>query len=178
MTLPSFGTAICRSYYDKWRAMRAGTGIPALRDFLADPLPSLQPNMAILDVVDATTLRVRLFATRLADLAGIELTGANILDFAKQGRLVKQVRHAAQIVVTRPCGLLSVKQAASAAGRKVAIEMLALPLAPSAGGSPVIAAAIDVLETLERRDTVFGLLQYVSAEWVDIGHGVPAEALL
>jgi len=163
--------------FDAWRGLSPDAGVPSLRDFLTSPDPILQPHMTILDVVDAATLRVRLIGTRLVELAGADLTGSNLFDFVRDPAMAKQLRHASDVVVNQPCGLWSMKRAITMSGHQISIEMLSLPFRPFAGGAPIIAAAVDVTERLHLRDTVFGLVAYLGAEWIDLGHGVPKRQL-
>jgi hypothetical protein len=133
--------------------------------------------MIIIDVASADMLRVRLFATRLVDLAGIDLTGGNLFLFAKNAQMAAQLWHAAQAVTGHPCGLWSNKLAITSSGRQITVEMMSLPLLPFDGGAPVIACAVEVIEKVDFRERVFGLVRYVNASWVDVGQGVPAAAL-
>jgi hypothetical protein len=174
----AFKTACCRRFSEKWHSLRSGSELPLLRDFLDTPDPVLQPHVILLDAVDEETFRVRLFATRLTEFVGVNLTGTNLYEFFREPRLVKQVQSAVRAVIGQPCGILSTKRAVTSSGANLAVEMLSLPMRPSANGAPVIAAAIDIIERLEPKDNIFGLVQYLSAEWVDIGSGVPKTPLL
>ena len=177
MALPDFKSKACERYFALWQRLRPADGIPALSDLFDAADPNLQPQMAILDLVAPTVLRVRLFATRLVDYAGVDLTGTNLHSFARSEQFSAQVNVAATVVTSHTCGLLSRKVAATAAGRRVTIEMMSLPLRPFAGGPPAIGAAVEVLEQLDFQERVFGLERYEAAEWVDVGYGVPAAAI-
>jgi len=162
----------CRGIKDRWIALRSGK-IPSLQEFLSNPDPKLQPSTVLVDVVSPEMLRIRLFATELVKVAGIELTGANLLDFAGSSETAAELWKTTHLITDHPCGLWSHKLASTASGRHVTIEEVSFPVVPFSGGAPCLASGIALVKALEYRDTVFRLERYTDACWIDIGFGVP-----
>lgn len=171
--MPAFRTDHCRSFLAHWQSLRVGDALPTLKDYLGIPHPSLQPNVAIKDVVLPRLLRVRLFGTRLSDLVGVDLTGMNILDFAGSGAMADALWWYHHEVAAHPVGLATVKLAATASGRAISFEDVELPLTPFPGGPPCVACCLGFVETLDFKDPMFRFNDHLSARWIDIGWGVP-----
>lgn len=176
--MTTFRTEHCRSFLAHWQSLRRGDALPTLKDFLGTPHTELQPNVAIKDVMEPGFLRVRLFGTHLVDVAGMDLTGQNLIDFAGNDTMAKELWWYQCKVATHPVGLVSVKQAATASGRTISFEDVELPLTPFAGGPPCMACCFGFLEVIDYKDSMFKLLSHTTARWIDIGWGKPeAEAV-
>ena len=169
-------TSSSQRFLSHWQAIGRGE-VPHLRDYLGVLDTVLQPHMILLDLVAPDMIRFRLMANALAELIGIDLTGQNFCQFNTDPELSGQIWRAGCTVVATPCGLQSQKLGFTGAGRQVTIEMMSLPFRPFAGGPPAIGCSIEIVEKHDYRDRVCGLVGYRSAEWVDLGHGVPAERL-
>ncbi|MGE4062951.1 MAG: PAS domain-containing protein [Rhodospirillaceae bacterium] len=167
-------TDLCRAFLEHWQSLRTGNALPRLQDFLSQPHPQLQPNVALKDLVPPNLLRVRLFGTRLVDVVGVDLTGQNILDFAGNAEMAEALWWYHHTVATRPVGLASVKLAATASGRAISFEDIELPLEPFPGGPLCVACCLGFVETLDFKDPMLRFDDHLSVRWIDIGWGVPA----
>jgi hypothetical protein len=172
--MPLFRTDHCRQFLAHWQSLRVGEALPTLKDFLGKPLPILQPNVAIKDVIPPKTLRVRLFGTRLVDVVGVDLTGHNLIDFAGNPAMADALWWYHHTVAVHPVGLASVKLAATASGRSISFEDVELPLTPFPGGPLCVACCLGFVEVLDFKDPMFRFNDHASAHWIDIGWGVPA----
>jgi hypothetical protein len=169
----SLKTDFCRAFFEHWQSLRVDGAVPRLQDFLSKPHPTLQPNVAIKDVIPPKHLRVRLFGTRLVDVVGVDLTGMNIIDFAGNAAMADALWWYHHQVATHPVGLASVKLAGTASGRTISFEDVELPLSPFPGGPLCVACCLGFVETLDFKDPMLRFNDHLSARWIDIGWGVP-----
>lgn len=173
--MTTFRTDHCRSFLTHWQSLRVGDALPTLQDYLSRPHPVLQPNVAIKDVLEPGLLRVRLFGTHLVEVAGIDLTGQNLVDFAANDVMARELWWYQHKVAVHPAGLASVKLAATASGRSISFEDVELPLTPFAGGPPCLVCCLGFVEVIDYKDTMFKLLAHATTRWLDIGWGIPAK---
>lgn len=172
--VPAFRTETCRDFAAHWHAVRGDQQEPpTVKTFLAVLNTKTQPFSMIIDVPDEENLKVRLFAAGLAERAGIDVTNSNLHAFTASPVIAKNLATACMIVSRRRCGMLSVKRAISAKGRELTVESVSFPLLPDSDGPPAICTGIDVVERLSTQDTVFQIVSYVTADWLDLGFGVP-----
>ena len=163
----------CRKFADRWQSLRGGAGIPTLQTYLTNPDPTLQPNTILIDVISSSLLRVRLFATGLVSMGGIDLTGLNLLDFVHTPDTAAEMWKTTHLITKHPCALLSTKLASTASGRHVSIQEISFPVLPFSGGPPCLASGISLIKALDFEDTVFRVVSYTAARWIDVGYGVP-----
>lgn len=168
-----FRTELNRVFHRHWQSLRDGAALPTLKDFLALPQPQLQPHVVIKDVTDAG-IRVRLHGTRLVELAGVDLTGQDLLAYSDTPEMADDLRFFQHTIVGHPVGLTVQKHTVTASGRNVTFEELSLPMAPFPGGPPCVIGCVVLMEAVSTDDVVSHLLTYSSAHWIDIGSGVPA----
>ncbi len=169
-----FKTDACRDFAAHWRALRGNKAeCPTVRDFLGVLNPGTQPYSMIIDVPDAESLKVRLFAAGLAEKAGIDVTNSNLQVFTSTPVIARNLSKACMAVSRQRCGMWSIKRAVTAGGREVAVESVSFPLTPGPNGPPAICTGIDIVERLSTHDTLFKIVSYVSANWIDIGFGIP-----
>ncbi len=166
-------SSICRRFAHRWRGLRSDSGIPTLQTYLTNPDPTLQPNTILIDVISSSLLRVRLFATGLVSMGGIDLTGSNLLDFADSADTATEMWKTTHLITDHPCALLSTKLASTASGRHVSIQEISFPVLPFQGSPPCLVSGISLIKALDFRDTVFRVVSYTEARWIDIGYGIP-----
>jgi hypothetical protein len=173
----TYATDACRAFDAHWQRLRAGrTAVPSVRDFLDVLNTATQPYSMLIDVVDAETLKVRLFAAGLAEKAGLDVTNQNLHAFALTPQISRNLGLACMGVSRHPCGMGSTKRAITAAGREVTVEMVSFPLAPADGGVPAVCTAKDVVERLSIKEGAVKVVGYLTARWLDVGFGVPARS--
>jgi hypothetical protein len=169
-----FTTDLCGSFVAHWQSLRVGGALPRLQDFLSAPHPVLQPNVAIKDIIPPRVLRIRLFGTGLADVAGVDVTGRNVIDIAATETMAEQLWTLQDAAARHPVGLASTKLCATVSGRNIAVEDVELPLTPFPGGPPCLVCYVAQIETADYQHRTFKLLSYTTARWIDIGWGVPS----
>jgi hypothetical protein len=167
-------TELNLAFYEHWRSLRAGAALPLLKDFLSRPQPLLQPYVVIKDILPERGVRVRLHGTRLAELAGEDLTGQDLLAYADTPEMAEDLWFFQRGVVDHRVGLSVLKQTVTASGRDIRFEELSLPLAPFAGGPPCVVGCVVLMEEVGSTDTVSHMLTYSDAVWIDVGWGTPA----
>lgn len=172
-----FRTELNGIFYEHWQSLRTGPGLPWLKDFLARPQPLLQPHVVIKDILEHS-IRVRLHGTRLVDLAGEDLTGQDLLDYADTAKMADDLWFFQRSIVDHPVGLTALKHTVTASGRNVTFEKLSLPVLPFPDGPPCVIGCVVLTEAVSTNDTVTQLLTYSNANWIDIGWGTPAAAPL
>ena len=92
-------------FIQHWKSIAKSTTVPGLRDFLDFRPFKLQSEVAIVDVIGPTEMRFRLFGTGLSKLAGVDLTGADVLsNFHPAARA--EASRIAWVSVNRPCGYI------------------------------------------------------------------------
>lgn len=170
-----FRTDQCRAFLAHWQSLRVDGAIPTLRDFLSKPNPRLQPNVAIKDVIPPRLLRVRLFGTHLVEVAGVDVTGRDLMVFAANETMADELWRYQHTAATRKIGIATVKLAAAASGRTIWFEDIELPLTPFPGGPPCLVCCLGFVEVVDYKDTMFKLLSHANVRWIDIGWGVPQD---
>jgi len=170
----AFKTDHCRSFLAHWQSLRVAGALPTLQDYLRKPHATLQPNVAIKDVLAPGHLRVRLFGTHLVEVAGVDPTGQNFMIFAADDRMADALWRYQHRVATHPVGMASMKLAATASGRAVAFEDVELPLTPFPGGPPCLVCCLGFVELVDYKDKMVKLRKHTATRWLDIGWGVPA----
>ena len=148
--------------------------MPTLADFLDAPPFKLQSEVAIVDVVSSTELRFRLFGTGLSTMAGVDLTGTDVLsNFHPTARA--EASRIAWTGVSRPCGYLLRRGMRRGVIETTAVG-IGLPLLHESSGrvglvgfSSVLEKSVDVAESGESPFVkAFNLIR-----WIDIGAGTP-----
>lgn len=166
------------SFWDSWDAIRKYDGIPRLSDFLDRANPRLQPQVVIADVYSPDILRMRLFATKLVEISGVDLTGLDSLSvYANDIRkLAGSIVHGS---ANHPCGYLSNRYIRAKSGRVIRAPGICLPLLTDRSDRKTV-VNFTVLPEDSRNfasDDKIELIQGLEfLRWIDIGQGIPNRA--
>lgn len=169
-----FRTSVNRAFYAHWSALRVGASLPLLKDFLARPEPQVQPNVVIKDIAPDRKIRVRLHGTRLGELAGVDLTGQDLIEYSDTPEMAEDLWVFQRAIVDHPTGFMALKHTVTSSGRTMTFEDLSLPVTPFPGGLPCVIGCYALLEAAADNDVVSHMLTYSDAAWLDIGWGIPA----
>lgn len=169
-----FRTELNRAFHAHWQSLRVGDALPTLKDFLGRPQPHLQPHIVIKDILPTKNIRVRLHGTRLVELAGEDLTGQDLLDYADTPEMAEDLWCFQRSIVDHRVGLTVLKNTVTSSERDLTFEEVSLPVEGFPGGPPCVIGSVVLMEAINTNDTVSHLLAYSSANWIDLGWGVPA----
>ena len=172
----SFRSELNQVFFEHWRSLRKGNGLPLLKDFLAHPHPQLQPQIVIKDILPTKSIRVRLHGTRLVDLAGEDLTGRDLLEYADTPKMADELWGFQKTVADHPVGLSVLKNTVTSSDRRVTFEEVSLPAEPFPGGPPCVIGSVVLMEDIKETDVVSHLLAYSAPLWIDLGWGTPDQA--
>jgi len=162
------------AFLQHWKKIARTGLVPTLGHFLDAPPFKLQSEVAIVDVVSPTELRFRLFGTGLSTMAGVDLTGTDVLsNFHPTARA--EASRIAWSAVSTPCGYFLRRGMRRGVIETVAVG-IGLPLLHEASGriglvgfSSVLEKSVDIAES--------GESPFVKAvnliRWIDIGAGGP-----
>ena len=162
------------AFLQHWKKVARTGLVPTLADFLDAPPFKLQSVVAIVDVVSSTELRFRLFGTGLSTMAGVDLTGTDVLsNFHPTARA--EASRIAWTGVSRPCGYLLRRGMRRGVIETTAVG-IGLPLLHESSGRvglvgfrSVLEKSVDVAESGESPFVkAFNLIR-----WIDIGAGIP-----
>lgn len=161
-------------FIEHWRSTAKIGTVPSLCDFLDFRPFKLQSEVAIVDVIGPTEMRFRLFGTGLSQLAGKDLTGADVLTtFHPKARA--EASRIAWIAVNRPCGYILRREL-----RRGCIETTAvgvgLPLCHDRNGKICLVGFSSTSEkqtdfTLTDSDVFVTGVTHL--RWIDTGAGTP-----
>jgi hypothetical protein len=169
-----FRTELNRAFHAHWQSLRRGEALPTLKDFLSRPQPHLQPHIVIKDILPTKNIRVRLHGTRLVELAGEDLTGQDLLDYADTPDMAEDLWRFQCSIVEHRVGLTVLKNTVTSSCRDLVFEEVSLPVESFPGGPPCVIGSVVLMEAISTNDTVSHLLAYSDARWIDLGWGVPA----
>jgi hypothetical protein len=161
-------------FIEHWRSIPKTGAIPCLRAFLDFPPFRLQSEVAIVDVNGPEEMRFRLFGTGLSEIAGLDLTGTDVLsNFHKKAR--KDASRIAWIAVNRPCGYIIRRELRRGSVGTSAIGA-GLPLLHNQSGKIGLVGFSSTLEkkthfTLSDADVFVTDVKRI--QWIDIGAGTP-----
>jgi hypothetical protein len=159
-----------------WKSLPTGEGdLPSLRGILDRADPALQPHVALVDIVPPRSMPIRLFATAREHRFGQNLTGVDALELYPAA-LRERVWASGVAVVSRPCGLLTERTMTSARGASLQILSLSLPLAVPSGAPKCLTNFSATIGLVPDRHEIAEVYAIGPAHWLDLGHGVPAEA--
>jgi hypothetical protein len=163
------------SFWDCWNGLPKRDLVPRLSDYLDGASPHLQPSVVIADVYSPDILRMRLFATRLVEIAGMDLTGLDSLSV-----YARDIRKRAGTIVhesaNHPCGYLSIRYIRTYSGRMIRAPGICLPLLTDRPDSKTVVNFTSLPEDSKAlaRDDKIELVQGLElVRWIDIGHGLP-----
>lgn len=165
--------AAAESFLAHWRGLPMTGLMPHLRAYLDHPLPALQPDVAIVDVLPEGGFRARLVGTGRVKLYERDLTNQDpIAAFSDQAKPV--VAMLAKATVSQPCGNRGSQALLTSNGRTRLGLTMALPLAVDNPDAGCFVHFQHLAEPLEFDETAIEIAQIVEYEWIDIGAGVPA----
>lgn len=170
-------TERCQIFLAHWESLRGGEMVPSLKDYLANPNPALQPNVMILDVISRSEIPIRLFGTALVDLSRADQTHRDFMHAFSTPGMTDRFAEVALMLVSRPCGLTTIKAAITANGKEIELDMITLPLRSDDGAPPCLIAYVTCISDLDPDDFLYQVGEYRESAWVDIGAGVPDVAL-
>jgi hypothetical protein len=172
-TLPQDVAAFLRH----WQSIPRIAQVPGMRDYLDSPPFALQPEVAIVDVLGPEEMRFRLFGTGLSQLAGRDLTGADVLsNFVPEARAVAS--KIAWAAVNVPCGY-ALRRDMRRGEVDIVAEGIGLPLLHEQSGRIALVGFSSVFAK-ETTLAEANKPQFVTAVkllgWIDVGPGVPNDS--
>ena len=113
--------------YTYWNGLRAGRVAPLRLEIDPSRIGGILPEIFLLERLDAATYCYRLAGTRLCEIFGSELRGANMLDGWTAADRAVLTRNLATIC-ERGAGIHLTLEASADSARRVELEALFLPL--------------------------------------------------
>ncbi|MES1989594.1 MAG: PAS domain-containing protein [Pseudomonadota bacterium] len=163
--------------YDYWNSGRVDGDLPLTDKFDLLAVTQWLPNIMLLDVFDRENVVARFAGTAMVDRLGFDITRENV--FATQSDVSRdRVINAYSIIVNKPCGMVARYTNHYSSGRSGTVSTLYLPLKATANGNARIVGMVHreedagYAEPIERTQSGTDIQ---SAEWVDLGFGVPSE---
>lgn len=141
------------------------------------PVFEHQSNVALVDIHGATDMRIRLFGTGLTDIAGADLTGADLLSNIHPDAQAQATRMA-WTAVTQPCGYL-MRRLLQRGVHQISATSIGLPLlrdksdVRSLVGFMSREGYADEINTIQA--SVY-IQEIKLIRWLDIGAGIPASS--
>lgn len=158
--------------YDYWRSLADGNP-PNYR--LWDPIdiPQLMPFVTIFELNSDDEFVHRFAGTGVCDFVGVELTGLLLRDLFPSPEAYAIPEQNMRTMLAMPCGRLGAHVVRAASGQECLTEMLTLPLSRVDGASDRLIVYMAILETHGFGKATPEVAQYVEADWIDLGFGVP-----
>lgn len=160
-----------------WEEARGDRPLPNANEIDPAQIAYILKDVAILDVIDETTVQYRLAGTAIAERMGEDPTGNNLIEMtAPESRAtVSKILH---LIVSQPVGALAAYENIYNTGKRAIVESLYLPLQKSEGQSDRIVSVHSIEKTLTYEDeqpnsTVAAKI--LKLKWIDIGAGVPED---
>jgi len=166
-----------------WQALpRTGSAkVPAKKSFSPSALKKHLQNLGIAEHLGEGRLLIRLAGTNSREFWGKEMTGTTLADLAEdmpENIMVPPM--ILEALFRQPCGMRSLREAEDKQGYTWQADMLSLPFANDAGeikfllyGFRVSPKDESAAHAWEPSFADFGTARLISAEFVDVGHGVP-----
>lgn len=162
-----------------WRTLPIAEGAkaPAKSTFSPQALKPHLPYIGIHERVDRYDLQVRLFGTLLDEKFDKAMTGLNLFDILAKEDWDFYAEYYENVLYT-PAGCRMAREAPDANDNIVRGESFALPLADDSGKARFIVAMMLLESESALNDpmdaTRLHQARVISVEYVDIGHGLPA----
>lgn len=164
--------AAADSFLSHWRSLPMNGLMPHLRAYLDHPLPALQPNVAIVDVLPEGGFRARLVGTGRVKLYQRDLTNQDpIAAFSDEAKPV--IAMLAKATVSHPCGNRGSQTILTSSGRTRLGLTMALPLAVDDPNMRCFVHFQHLAEPLDFDETAVKIARIVEHVWIDLGAGVP-----
>lgn len=169
--MPDFHHCDSERFYEYWRSLDDACPPGSC---LWDPvkIPTLMPNIIILERDNAGGFIHRFAGTGACDFIGVELTGRPIGEFLSPELQMSSAQNL-DMMLTRPCGMVNRSVARSTAGRESIVEYVTLPLSDAEGVPHRLFVHMCILRTHGFGDPLPEVSKRVDAIWIDLGAGVP-----
>lgn len=157
-----------------WRGLPRGNDalLPHLRTFLDHAEPSLQPYVALVDIVERDNWTLRLYGTGRVNSFGRDLSGINPIDvYAPAIRPLLQ--DSIMTVIGQPCGWRSTRRVTTEKGLSINGSGVTLPLATDETQPACIVNFMVFSEAIAHNDRQGVVDDIPTWAWLDIGAGVP-----
>lgn len=164
--------AAAESFLRHWRSLPMTGLMPHLRAYLDHPLPALQPNVAIVDVLPEGGFRARLVGTGRVKLYERDLTNQDPSQMFSDEALPVMAMLARK-AVTHPCGNRGSQTILTSADRVLQGKIMTLPLAVDNPDARCFVHFQHLAEPLDFDETAVEILRIVEYQWIDLGAGVP-----
>lgn len=174
-----FHTFPTRRLYEYWLSLPRTGCLPVRSSVDPEALIDILPTIRILEWVPPDQLRVRLLGTGQVDRMGRDITGANYFDLLSEAGRKRSVRNT-ELMFSKPCGLLTLREERYENGDIDTVERLSLPLRHEERGTPhLIGTSAPLVEKKLDLDRGKRFLDtpIISYRFIDIGAGIPEESL-
>ncbi|MBY0511777.1 MAG: hypothetical protein K2P94_16685 [Rhodospirillaceae bacterium] len=159
-----------------WRSMREGAIMPTSERFLDQPSARFAANSYILDLTDEGAM-VRYQGAELIERWMRDFTGKELHEGRHPTFKARSIANMHQVAGV-PCGYVVRLTFSTSTGRKMRSNLLQLPLGAKPGRPPRIVCLASLEEARAYDETVAKYLETHSADWVDLGAGLPDGAPL
>lgn len=162
-----------------WRTLPVAEGakVPAKSSLSPEALKPHLPNIGIFERISRYDLQIRLFGTELDERFGQALTGKNLFDIQQKSQW-EFYADLYEAVMETPVGCRMAREAVDTNDYVIRGESLILPMADEAGETRYTVGILMIDSESVLNDPIdvsrLHLSKVVSAEYVDIGHGLPA----
>ncbi len=161
---------------EAWSRWRGGRLLPRRSDIDLGEIKPLLPMITLQACHSRHDVRFTVVGTRIRDMIGAELTGANYIDLAPpEHREVRAAR--IEAMVAWPCGSLFTYHHRFANGLTAQAETLSFPIDPDQAGRPRMILSHSAASTprfLPPPDPTRPLAVMEDYAFVDLGAGLPA----
>jgi len=158
-----------------WNSLPKTGLLPQLSDFLDSVPPDLAPFMAVVDIRDPETTKIRFFGTQLVEKAAFDPTGMTVGDLYDDN-LRPQVHNLLWTCIQRPVGYLSRRKIVGRSGFVNVHPSVGLPIEiPTSGVRGVVNYSSTAGSASHMVEDRAHLVQEMNLErWIDLGAGAPA----
>jgi hypothetical protein len=170
--MPEFRHSDTASLYEYWCSLGNGRP-PGYGDWDPIDIPQLMPNVTILEFDEDDEFVHRFAGTANCEFVGVELTGRLLSDFFSPPEKYIVTDQNLRTLLEVPCGRLSCLIMRSISGHECLAELLTLPLLGDSGEADRLIVFMIILKTHGFGEPVPTVSEYLEAEWLDLGCGVP-----
>ena len=138
------------------------------------PVFEHQSNVALVDVHSVNDMRIRLFGTGLTDIAGSDLTGADLLSNIHPDAQAQATRMAWD-AVTRPCGYL-MRRLLQRGIHQITATSIGLPLLRDTSNVRSLVgfmSRVGYADEIHTTKASIYIQEIKLVKWIDIGAGIP-----
>jgi hypothetical protein len=163
-----------KAFYRHWRSASATALVPTVGEFINLPVSEHQSNVALLDIHSANDMRIRLFGTGLTEIAGTDLTGADLLSNIHPDAQAKAARMVWDAVTT-PCGYL-MRRLLQRGVHQISATSIGLPLLREKSDVRSLVGFMSregYSDDINTSKASVYIREIKLLRWVDIGAGIP-----